>query len=429
MGIQNHLAELVEAKVISDETAAQITDYYNSKSAHKTHPLLVAFGVLGAVLVGLGIILIVAHNWDELPRFTKSILSFLPLIIGQALVAYTLVKKRDNLAWRESSGIFLIFAIGSSISLVSQVYHIEGDFGNFLLTWCLLSLPIVYILKSGTSSLLYLIGISWYALHVGFNNFFNTEVPLFFPLLLAGIVPACMNMYQENKKSFSFYLHNWLIPISLSLVLGTFNNHNEEWLMLSFFSMYGIFYVFGKSNYLVKHSRYNGFVMIGALGMLVILYILSYEFYWNHLLGVTTHIRSSFMSMEFWFAIALSSCAVFISARYAARNFHRSKDYLALFPLIIPVVFSLAIVFEFPVMWLISLLILALGVGLIKEGANSNSLWLLNFGLSVASILIICRFFDTNMTFLIRGTLFLLVGASFFIANYLTLKKLNSHEE
>jgi hypothetical protein len=37
--------------------------------------------------------------------------------------------------------------------------------------------------------------------------------------------------------------------------------------------------------------------------------------------------------------------------------------------------------------------------------------------------LILCRFFDTDMSFVIRGILFLIVGLGFFLANYWTLKQ------
>ncbi len=36
-------------------------------------------GILGSLLVGLGIVLLVAHNWDEMSRQCKLSLLFLPL--------------------------------------------------------------------------------------------------------------------------------------------------------------------------------------------------------------------------------------------------------------------------------------------------------------------------------------------------------------
>jgi hypothetical protein len=71
---------------------------------------------------------------------------------------------------------------------------------------------------------------------------------------------------------------------------------------------------------------------------------------------------------------------------------------------------------------LINLMILGIGVNKIRNAAKNNSLGGLNYGLLIISILIICRFFDTDLSFIIRGTLFVLVGLGFFAANYWMIK-------
>lgn len=88
------LPELIEANVISQETAERISDYYHQKKNKEPNRLIAVFGIIGAILVGMGIILIVAHNWDDFGRTTKSILAFLPLLLGQASCAFALIKKK-----------------------------------------------------------------------------------------------------------------------------------------------------------------------------------------------------------------------------------------------------------------------------------------------------------------------------------------------
>ena len=77
--------------------------------------------------------------------------------------------------------------------------------------------------------------------------------------------------------------------------------------------------------------------------------------------------------------------------------------------------------------YLVNLLILAIGVLTIRKGAKKNHLGMLNYGLLMISILIICRFFDTNIYFIVKGVLFVLLGISFFITNYLIIKKRNKN--
>jgi uncharacterized membrane protein len=137
------IPELLKAGVITKETADSIQDYYQTKSGSSANRLFIVFGILGAILVGLGIILIIAHNWDELSRTTKTLFAFLPLLIGQVLCGFALIKKQNSIAWRESGTAFLFFSVGASISLVSQIYNIPGDLSSFLLTWMLLCFPLI----------------------------------------------------------------------------------------------------------------------------------------------------------------------------------------------------------------------------------------------------------------------------------------------
>ena len=68
--ILKDLPELVENKVISPQTATDIERYYAARVNPQNNIMLTIFGVLGGILVGLGIILIFAHNWDN---FSKTI--------------------------------------------------------------------------------------------------------------------------------------------------------------------------------------------------------------------------------------------------------------------------------------------------------------------------------------------------------------------
>ncbi|MFE3870611.1 DUF2157 domain-containing protein [Flavobacterium sp. ZS1P70] len=158
--IANELQELLKVNVVTAETAEKIRQYFDEKQEENQNKLSSVFGILGAIFVGLGVILVFAHNWDTLSRLIKTLLSFLPLIIGQLICGYSLLKKSESTAWRESTGVILFFAVGSSISLIAQVYSISGDLNSFLLIWMLLCLPLVYLLKSSIVSLLYLTGIT-----------------------------------------------------------------------------------------------------------------------------------------------------------------------------------------------------------------------------------------------------------------------------
>src|SRR5258708_7163793 len=89
------LPELIQAGIISEETADNIKRFYDKKAGTGTNRMMLVFAILGAVLTGLGIILIIAHNWDELTKPAKTVVSFLPLLLAQGVAFYALYKKSD----------------------------------------------------------------------------------------------------------------------------------------------------------------------------------------------------------------------------------------------------------------------------------------------------------------------------------------------
>jgi len=182
------LEELTKAEIISDETAEKIRNYYGRKQSSSSG-MLIAFAIIGAILVGLGIILIIAHNWDELSKPVKVAFAFLPLLIGQFLCGFTLLKKQGQTAWVESSSILLFFAVGVSISLISQIYNIHGNISTFLFVWSLLCMPLIYIMRSYAVSLLYISLITYYAVVSNYTWSFSMKENINFWWMFLLVVP------------------------------------------------------------------------------------------------------------------------------------------------------------------------------------------------------------------------------------------------
>ncbi len=74
-------------------------------------------------------------------------------------------------------------------------------------------------------------------------------------------------------------------------------------------------------------------------------------------------------------------------------------------------------------MVLTNLMVFALGIFAIRIGNLRNNFGVLNYGLLIITVLVACRFFDTNIDFIIRGLLFVAIGVGFFAANYLMYRK------
>jgi len=72
---------------------------------------------------------------------------------------------------------------------------------------------------------------------------------------------------------------------------------------------------------------------------------------------------------------------------------------------------------------LTNLLVLAISIITIRNGINRLNFRTLNFGLVIVAALTAFRFFDTDISFALRGSLFLLVGIGFFVTNLIVAKR------
>lgn len=423
--IINELPALLKANVISEETAQKIKEHYTKNGDESQSKLFMIFGILGAILSGLGIILILAHNWDDLSNSVKSIISFLPLLIGQLFCGYSILKKSENPVWRESSAVFLFFGIGASISLIAQVYNISGDLNSFIVTWMLLGLPLVYLLETSIVSLLYLVGITYYCCNSNYFTYPKEQTYLFW-LLFSGIMPHYYQLLTTKPQSNFTSFHHWFIAVSLMITLGSIGDGNEKLLYLSYMCLFAIYYFIGKNSFFENQKlKFNSYQIIGKLGILFMLFIYSFKSFWQYYHKNKLHENALLAAPEFIIAsILVITAAVLFYKKNKPTNFKDFGIIEIIFLLNIPLLFM----GEFAAI-IANAIVLTMGILEIKRGNQLNNLRILNFGLLIITILTTCRFFDTDFSFIVRGFLFISLGLGFFLTNYLMLKKRNRNEK
>lgn len=416
------LPELVENEVISQDIASRIEGYYKSKQDSSPNRLFTVFGVLGSLLVGLGIILILAHNWDNFSRAIKTVFAFTPLVIGQLIVGYTILKKKST-TWKEASGVFLFFAVGASIGLISQIYNIPLNLSSYLLTWILLCLPIIYLLKSNNLALLHIVYATYYACEVGYSFIGNNEPWLYLGLLVL-IVPFYYSLLKDRPKANFTSIFNWLFPLSLVITLGTFVGHGEQFGFLMYVLLFGLLYNIGKIPFFDNQKlRRNGYLVVGSLGTIITLLIVSFRWFWKFTFGLPILELQEFYISVFIFVIT-AGLLVYMNSKKFIKGFNLFQYVFILFSII----FLVGLTDDIIPTVLVNVLVLSLGLMTVKIGTDQFHFGILNYGLLIITALVVCRFFDTNVSFVIRGLLFVVVGIGFFVTNYIMLKKQNSKE-
>ena len=179
------LPELVNQGIISSEAAERIKKHYGPLDEPQgTRTLLLVFGVFGALLVGLGIILLIAHNWDQLTRLSRLTISVALLVACQVAAGLTLWFKGESRIWRESASALHMLAIGATLALVGQTYHLTGDTDMFVLTWMLLSLPLMYLMRASSVSVMFIAGVTFWC-----TNTYSQPERQFIWVLLALALP------------------------------------------------------------------------------------------------------------------------------------------------------------------------------------------------------------------------------------------------
>jgi uncharacterized membrane protein len=108
------LPRLVREAVIDEATAERLRRRYAPElERSRRGAVLLAFGILGGVLIGSGVILLVAHNWDELSRPVRAGLCFLLIFAAQLFAGWVMARRFDSEPFREGTATFSPSAVRS----------------------------------------------------------------------------------------------------------------------------------------------------------------------------------------------------------------------------------------------------------------------------------------------------------------------------
>lgn len=422
--IINSLEELVEVGIIDQKIANDIEAYYQSRQGNPVNKILLAFGVIGALMIGGGIILLVAHNWDNLSRSIKTVISFAPLIIGQLLCLFALLKKDDRTAWRESTATFTVLAIGASIALVSQTYHLPGSMSSFLSHWLVLALPVIYLMRSSMASLLYLLGFCGYSISgMLFSGVAFWQHPA---LLFLAILPHYILQVRRDRSNPFTLFHHWLIPLAaIRLMFVAIFNSSESLLMtIPFACLFALYYQIGNTDFFKSiKTRYNGYKVVGLCGALFVLFSMSF-IGWSDIdspLFRVARSRDSFWAIPLIIAVAVASIALLgKKIMENPKELHPMEFWHIAFAFILLLI---------PNALFINILILAIGLWLIWKGSQDLELGSFNLGLLMIMVLIGLRFVMTDVSFVVRGVAFIAMGIGFLLANLFIAKQKQAKHE
>jgi hypothetical protein len=184
----------------------------------------------------------------------------------------------------------------------------------------------------------------------------------------------------------------------------------------------------GSSKFFQRQKlRNNGYKILGSLGTIVLLLVLSFDGFWSGLRNKDFSFTELIISPEFFVSAVISLLGFGILYFQQKNKTSKEIEPIALVSILFIVTFIIGLVSPVSVV-IINLFVFTIGLLTIFDGAKKDHLGVLNYGLLIIMVLAICRFFDTDLSFIIRGFLFVSVGIGFFATNYWMLKKRKTNE-
>jgi uncharacterized membrane protein len=424
------LPELVSKGVISPETEQQLRGHYSQTEGDRRNTALIVFGVLGAALIGTGIILLLAHNWDEISRPVRAVLSIAPLMAAQLLAGWTIWRKGTNAAWLEGAATFLCFSVAASIALIGQTYHTSGGLDTFILLWMALIVPLVYLMYANVPALVYVAGITAWTFTVQAQG---GSAYLFWPLA-ALLIPHFFRLYKENPYSNRLVLLSWVVAVSLCFAFRTAVPAGRPGLEVVLYGgLFALMYLsgglwFGGAPALWQRP----WRVVGAAGYTVVSLLLTSQDIWRNMGYYVGHyafgkdpeaVRLALLQL-----LSIEIPVILVVGLLLFMCVRRDlKDGLLFGALPFIIVAGLLTVFfsgntGVPVV-LANLHFLGFGLGVIMFGIRSGRTGTVNAGMLLLAALVVARFFDQNIGFMVRGVAFIVMGICFLITNVIVSRR------
>lgn len=191
----------VSKNLISTEQAKKISLYEQAKSSSSW--VLYGFLILGASIISLGVISLIAENWKDLPDGIKLFVDFL-LLTFLASGAYFAWMKKKPILFEVLLLLFMTLCLGT-IGLISQIYHTGGKFYHALLLWTVITCGLAGVSKRYFTpfiwTICFLFGLTFTSITSPvFQSFFQKHDPLVFmaiPLLSALLLFICQKVGGE----------------------------------------------------------------------------------------------------------------------------------------------------------------------------------------------------------------------------------------
>lgn len=422
--LYEELPGLVADQVIDIDAAKRIMDHYGPEEKYGSRLIILAFSILGALFIGGGVILLIAHNWNELGRGVRAALSFAPLVTAQALAVYMILseERRKSPAWREGVGTGWNLAVAAAIALVSQTYNLGGTMEDYLFTWAVLTLPIAYVARSSVSLTFTLYIVSFWR----FEAIGGSSAWLYWPLIAACLPHIITEYRKKNVRAFTgFMVFTFIYAVAAGVIGITVKSPLEHLRIGMLFTVAGGIYLFGRWLNAGEEERplHPTPCNLGELGLIVLVFVFSYDDTWRILKDGFGPLKGNTFELA---GVLLAFALLWLFGIWKAwERSDRQAFILGLLPLAAWGLSALALYGKaFKLAAIIDNLYGFLaGVIFIYLGDREGSLAKTNIGMFLVAGLAFLRFVDRSQSIILRALVLIAIGIAFLAVNLRLAKR------
>ena len=405
------LPHLREAGVVDEAAQQKLREHYIERLESRKGPqeyFVLMLGIVGAALLAGGAILAINYNWDMFSTLDRCIIAAIPLFVGFVWGLIALCRN-NNRAEREGAALMTAAGVVTLLAVVSQIYHVDGSFSDFMVMSLALVLPLVYIFNAIGLGTIYVFGL--------FFIISNTVSPLLCAFGIVAFLPYLFyHLFSASLyRSWSRYL------ACLLAIFGMVSCSNVN-LFFSCFSVATLGLLAGRELYEKRiKMRRNPWMIPSFFFMLVLLCIFAVDGdnrYCSLSVGITRETLAAY-----WIFNGITLFMIVVS--YLRRRLDVERFMTGLWLLLLIPGFFAKCAFLAPyAKTACSIYAVVFGILLLCRGFRRNHFTIFNGGMLLISSQFIVRFFDGDISTLCRAAGFAAVGFLFVIANIFFARKL-----
>lgn len=390
----------------------------------ETSWLRIGLSVIAALLVGGGILLILAHNWSDLSRPVHATIALAPLVAAQLSAAVLIARNVASTGWREGLGFFWCLVAGGTVAMVGQIYHISPDAGHVRLAWRLSTWPIAYVLNSALAATFYvLLVVEWALSHV--ERWPDRHAVW---LLLAVMLPFVRWRRADGVAYRSgVLLVRWAIAGAAPAALFATLSRNDSGLAVpALFSLFSIYiHLDQQFDRAAPSCWHRPMRVIGEDGAIFFAILLTFESAWDWVFRAWESPDSPYERVVevLLFAVLFGLASLLLVRR---RRRLSMEDFFPCFLYLFVLLSGLVSANETAGTVLRLFLngaLFAHGAILLRNGARRGSPAAANGGMGLMALVAVLRFFDSNLPILARGLAFVAIGIVILVVNLALLAK------